>query len=739
MCDTAGIRGQWFWAIADSTSANTVTLTTDGSYIGLRVIECQGITHTSPVDITVNASGTTTGAITTTVDDDIIFIGWHCSNVYTTPTAVTGYTLLQNNPNPWGPDRPAEYKKITDTVSSEQATITAGTPVGSWVVALKKHPGIQFTHTGQTFQPIITVTGSPTILWTYADGTTSNLAAPTVKDFGTAATRTTTLLVTPWSALTRINVGYDGGDGGARYNSDTATLAQQNVIAIEGLDLVRTSLQKIAISNNPITSLDFTNFTALEVIECYYCGSLTTGIVTGCTALTRLCFEHCHLSTLDLSTNTLLEDLRSAGQGTTNYAITWGDTGANLWHLCVVDNSGLVMPIDFSNFPSLIQCWMWNCGLTIPLTNLSYTVDSIECSGNAFSDVDLSNFKWGEILLASCGFSSTLVDKILKQMDELGCAPSTLALESNSAPTYNYRKASLISKGWTVNTATVAYTTVEPPVFSVSRNVFDEAFNLSLTCSTTDAIIHYTLDGSTPTASSATYSTALPISATTTIKAIAVKAGMANSEVSAETYTLIGATDFAIWNQSAVYPGTQSEALNVKQGHMILAFASSAYATGFSIADTQNNTYTPCGEIWPSVGVKGNWYWAIASATGANTVSLTTDGQFISFRVIECSGITNTNPVDITVNASGTQSGAITTTVADDIIFVGWHVTDEYHVLPEGGTGYTILQNNTDIWNIDRPAEYKQVTGTVSGEHATIFTTGQPERSWVVALKKATA
>lgn len=68
---------------------------------------------------------------------------------------------------------------------------------------------------------------------------------------------------------------------------------------------------------------------------------------------------------------------------------------------------------------------------------------------------------------------------------------------------------------------------------------FDSTKTITMTCATEDAIIKYTDDGTMPTSESATYSSALTISATKTIKAIAIKTGYANSAVSSATYTKV--------------------------------------------------------------------------------------------------------------------------------------------------------------------------------------------------------
>ena len=76
------------------------------------------------------------------------------------------------------------------------------------------------------------------------------------------------------------------------------------------------------------------------------------------------------------------------------------------------------------------------------------------------------------------------------------------------------------------------------PSFSPTAGKYLEAQSVTLTTSTEGATIHYTLDGTTPTSESATYSTALNISTTTTIKAVAIK-DETSSSVASATYTIV--------------------------------------------------------------------------------------------------------------------------------------------------------------------------------------------------------
>ena len=80
---------------------------------------------------------------------------------------------------------------------------------------------------------------------------------------------------------------------------------------------------------------------------------------------------------------------------------------------------------------------------------------------------------------------------------------------------------------------------VATPSFSPSGGTYNTAQSVSINCGTAGATIHYTTDGTEPTTSSPTYSTALSVTSTTTIKAIAVKDGLTNSAIATATYNIV--------------------------------------------------------------------------------------------------------------------------------------------------------------------------------------------------------
>jgi hypothetical protein len=128
-----------------------------------------------------------------------------------------------------------------------------------------------------------------------------------------------------------------------------------------------------------------------------------------------------------------------------------------------------------------------------------------------------------------------------------GSAP-TAASPLYSAPiaigrTTTVRAVAMLTGMLDSQIATAAYTiSVLPPAFSPAAGTYDRPQSVALGSATAGATIHYTTDGSAPTAASPAFSAPIPVSRTTTIRAIAVASGMANSGVAAATYTLQPAT-----------------------------------------------------------------------------------------------------------------------------------------------------------------------------------------------------
>jgi len=83
----------------------------------------------------------------------------------------------------------------------------------------------------------------------------------------------------------------------------------------------------------------------------------------------------------------------------------------------------------------------------------------------------------------------------------------------------------------------IAQKKVENPLISPNSGTFVSTQQVSITCATSDAMIKYTMDGSTPSLSNGiTYSSVIIISSTITIKAIAIKLNMVDSDIISAKY-----------------------------------------------------------------------------------------------------------------------------------------------------------------------------------------------------------
>ena len=148
------------------------------------------------------------------------------------------------------------------------------------------------------------------------------------------------------------------------------------------------------------------------------------------------------------------------------------------------------------------------------------------------------------------------------------------------------------------------------PTLSPAPGTFSATTSVSISDSTPGAVIHYTTNGSTPTGASPTYSAAIPVSATTTIKTIAQAAGYLDSTVTTGLYTISSGTPAAVTPTFSPAPGTFSTTTSVSLSDSTPG-AVIHYTTNGSTPTGASPTYSTPLSVATTTTIK-----AIAHATG---------------------------------------------------------------------------------------------------------------------------
>jgi LysM repeat protein len=148
-----------------------------------------------------------------------------------------------------------------------------------------------------------------------------------------------------------------------------------------------------------------------------------------------------------------------------------------------------------------------------------------------------------------------------------GTMPTTSSTKYMSAITVSATEtleAIAVETGYTNSSiASAAYTivsTVLPaPTFSPVGGTFSAAQSVTISDATSGATIYYTTNGITPTPSSTEYTSAITVSATETLEAIAVETGYTNSSVASAAYNIsTGGTSYISYPSGGFTAGSLS-------------------------------------------------------------------------------------------------------------------------------------------------------------------------------------
>lgn len=167
---------------------------------------------------------------------------------------------------------------------------------------------------------------------------------------------------------------------------------------------------------------------------------------------------------------------------------------------------------------------------------------------------------------------------------------------------------------------------VSTPEFSLASDTYEDTQYLKITTGTEGAQIHYTTDGSNPSQDSPLYTGRIPVSSTTTIKAVALKDGYIDSKMEAVTIKINGST---ITTGKNIAAGKQAEASSGDNSAGNITDGSAK--TRWETAQESDGTYNPAnwctidlGEEYNINKVKISWEAAYASKY---KIQVSTDNQ----------------------------------------------------------------------------------------------------------------
>ena len=647
--------------------------------------------------------------------------------------------------------------RVTDSRGVFNETIVNGS-----IIAAKQY--VTFATTGSAFAPRIELNSDApvdtTIEWSLDNAVLNTTASPNLS-FDTSATRNVRLNVTPWSALKGINLGYDAADGGNGGNNriNVPLHPTQPVNSVEGLDIVRTTLQYFCGNGTNISSLDFRGFSSLGKIEMFGASNLDTLLLAGNTALYRFCVESTRIAFTDFSEAVNMEDYRGAVTLLTE--TRWGTSGSQLWHYCCRQhrNTMTVYPPVNDHFPLLREMWIEGNGHTGHINPLSKVLTSVWLNNNNIQSLtlrdcpnlgtvyihsnallttitvdncpnlngDIANIMGCNTLvnisITNCNWSIANQNTLITALINSGRTNGTLNLSGNITLTDTSGLNTLISRGWTINGSVPA---LDITTHSLNAMTIGSAFNQTL--SIVGGVNPYTWAisaGSLPTGLSLNSATGV-ISGTPTVSGlynVTITAtdtlGSTNSQIYSDTVGEVQVQSITIVNDTSAYGvgvrNVPQPTLNLTVGNTVLACVSSYESISLSLTDNLGNVYTGIPGTYSNGEVDMQFFISTVTVGGLATFSMT--GQVYEYNCIyamQLSGIKTSNPVDaVSFNQGRAQSktiGTITTTQANEILIMSFHSNEATNYIPVPNDMIKLAGTS----GLQRPIYYKLLPDIVS-------------------------
>lgn len=195
-----------------------------------------------------------------------------------------------------------------------------------------------------------------------------------------------------------------------------------------------------------------------------------------------------------------------------------GETWYNVDRLSIVEPNAKTIRFNF----------IGNVTITHEYADVSEVEDVIAFIEGGFVEINGKWYQGKQIHVAMTDPNSFTI-----KYDFLGMDMFPVTYEDQSAFEDALDKVTEIAEGGGSGTKKV-----KTPKIMPAGGEVEQGTQVTITCATEGATIHYTTNGDTPTSGSPTYTDAFTINRTTTVKAIAVKAEMKDSSVATTAYTI---------------------------------------------------------------------------------------------------------------------------------------------------------------------------------------------------------